>query len=66
MGRLERLDREDRYRREQANREERREVERERRQEVLLTTLREAQPAVPQRVSIQKLDLPRMKEVTTP
>ena len=56
------MEREDRYRREQAEREEKRENERECRQELLLTTLKEAQPAVPQKVSIQNLNLPSMKE----
>ena len=59
---LEMLEREDRQKREQLEREERREEERERREDGLLTTLKEAQPAVPQKVNIHKLDLPRMKE----
>ena len=43
-----------------------REEERERRQEKLLQTLKESQPVVPQKVSISKLDLPRMKEGDDP
>ena len=47
-------------------REEKKEEEWERRQERLLETLKGAQPAIPQKVSIQKLDLPRMKDGDDP
>ena len=51
-------------RRERQDRE--REEERERRQEKLIQTLKESQPAIPQQVSITKLDLPRKKDGDDP
>ena len=51
---LERLEREER--------EQKREEERERREARLLTTLRVAKPAVPQRVTINNHNVPQMKE----
>ena len=61
-----RLEWEDKYRREQTEREKKREDERERRQNLLMTTLKEAQPTVPQKVTIQNLMLPTMKEGDDP
>ena len=58
----EQADRELRQERIREEREQKREEERERREERLLTTLKEAQPAVPQQVNIQTHKLPEMKD----
>ena len=55
-------ERRDRERREAREREERREEERERREARLITTLKEAQSAVPQRVTINNHKVLQMKE----
>ena len=51
---------------ERIEREEKWEEERERREARLLTTLKEAQPAVPQHVNIKKLELSKMRDKDDP
>ena len=63
---VERLDRVTKLEAQEREREAKREEEREAREARLLTTLRAAQPAVPQNVSISKLNLPKMKDTDDP
>ena len=63
---VERLDRVTKLEAQEREIEAKREEEREAGEARLLTTLRAAQPTVPQNVSISKLNLPKMKDTDDP